>query len=67
MLDVATTVEVELVVVDRLTSVELVVVGNVTVIDEVELVRVVALVAVCSGDAKFGDTCKTFSEPRVVV
>jgi len=53
-------------------------VGNVAVIDEMvlcpelvelELVRVMALVefAFCSGDAKFGDICKTFSEPRAVV
>ena len=36
---------------------------------ELGLVRVVAAVesAVCSGDAKFTDTCKAFSEPRPVV
>jgi hypothetical protein len=36
---------------------------------ELKLVRVVALVelAVCSDAAKFGDTCKVFSEPRAVV
>ena len=38
---------------------------------ELGLVRVVALVesavAVCSGDARFTDTCKAFSEPRPVV
>ena len=78
MLEVVTRVEVELVVVDELTRVELVVVGNVTAIDELvlcpepvelELVREVALVEfeLSSGDAKFGDTCKTFSEPRAVV
>jgi len=75
---VVTRVEVELVVVDELTRVELVVEGNVTAIDELvlcpelcelELVRILVLVefAVCSGDAKFGDTCKAFSEPRAVV
>jgi hypothetical protein len=52
-------------------------VGNVTVgelvlcpeVVELELVRVVALVefAVCSGEAKFGDTCKAFGESRAVV
>jgi hypothetical protein len=37
---------------------------------ELKLVRVVALVElgpVCSGNAKFGDACKAFSEPRAVV
>jgi len=36
---------------------------------ELGLVRVVALVefAACSGNAKFRDTCKGFSEPRAVV
>ena len=52
---------------------------NVTVTDELallcpelvelELVRVLILAEFVSGsgEAKFGDTCKTFSEPRAVV
>jgi len=67
---------------DKLTSVEVVVVGKVTAIDELvlcpepaelELVKVVALVelelavAACWGDAKFGNACKVFSEPRAVI
>ena len=38
---------------------------------ELALVRVVVMVefpvAACSGDSRFGDTCKVFSEPRTVV
>ena len=36
---------------------------------ELELVEVATLVelAVCSGEANFGDTCNAFSEPRAVV
>jgi hypothetical protein len=38
---------------------------------ELALVSVVVMVefavAACSGDSRFGDTCKVFSEPRTVV
>ena len=38
---------------------------------ELALVSVVVMVefvvVACSGDSRFGDTCKVFSEPRTVV